>query len=54
MHVIEVKLILEDTCNPSNEDALRYVIEMINEVFGKEATREFPRVRLILIEAKHK
>jgi len=54
MSLIEVKLIVEDACNPSNQDAVNYVIEILNEAFGKEAMKEHPRCKLILMEAKHK
>ena len=54
MRVIEVKLILEDTCNPSDQDARQFVTEILNEAFGKEQCKEYPRVKLILMEVKHK
>jgi hypothetical protein len=53
MKVIKVKLLLEDSCNPSYDEAVKYVTEILNEAFGKEARQEFPRVKLILIEVKH-
>jgi hypothetical protein len=54
MRIIEVKLIIEDTCNPCNQEAIQFVTEILNEAFGKEQYKEYPRVKLILMEVKHK
>jgi len=54
MQIIEVKLIVEDACNPSNQEAVQYVTEMLGEVFGKEERQEHPRVKLILMEVKQR
>lgn len=54
MNIIEVKLIVEDVMNPCNTEAVNYVVEILNEAFGKEATQEHPRCKLILMEAKMK
>jgi hypothetical protein len=53
MTVIQVRLLVEDVMNPSNDDARQYAIEMISEIFGKEERKEYPRLKLILIEVKH-
>jgi hypothetical protein len=53
MKVITVKLIVEDACNPSNDEALRHVTELICEAFGKEERQEHPRCKLILMDVKH-
>lgn len=52
--IIEAKLILEDACNGCNQDAVNAVTEIINEAFGKEAYKEYPRIKLILMEVRHK
>lgn len=54
MPLIEVKLYLDDTCNPSNQEAVDYVKEMLSEVFGKEEMQEHPRVKLVLMEVQHR
>jgi len=54
MRIIEVRLIIEDVNNLSNDEAIRTVSEMISEVFGKEEMQEHPRCKLILMEVKHK
>lgn len=53
MKIINVRLIVEDVMNPSDDDARFYAIEMINEMFGKESQKEYPRLKLILLEVKH-
>ena len=53
MRTILVRLIIEDTCNPSDDEAIRYVEEMICEIFGKEERKEHPRCKLGFIEIKH-
>lgn len=53
MTVIIARLIIEDTCNPSDQKAREYVEEILNEAFGKEEMKEHPRVKLVLMEIKH-
>lgn len=53
MRIIEVKLIVEDSMNPCVQEAVEYAREMICEIFGKEESREYPRLKLILLEIKH-
>jgi len=43
--MVTVKLIVV-----TEESAVRAVTELINEVFGKEETKEKPRAKLILFE----
>lgn len=50
MRIINAKLIIEDTCNPSDDEAIKYVVEILNEIFGKEEQQEYPRCKLILME----
>lgn len=51
--IIEAKLIIDDTCNPCNDEAIKYVEEILSEAFGKEERKENPRVKLILMDIKH-
>lgn len=53
MRIILAKLLIEDTCNPSDDEAVKYVEEMISEIFGKEEGQEHPRCKLILMDIKH-
>lgn len=50
MKVIIVKLLVEDTCNPSDQEAIKYLENIISEVFDREATYKHPRCKLILME----
>lgn len=54
MKTIVAELLLEDTCNPTNQEALEYVKEILSEAFGKEEMQEHPRVKLILMQVTHK
>lgn len=53
MKCIFVKLLVEDVMNPSDSEAREFVTEIINEAFGKEATKEHPRVKLVLAEVSY-
>jgi hypothetical protein len=53
MKIIKIKLIVEDTCNPSNQDAISYVNDLICEAISREERQKHPRIKLILIESKH-
>jgi len=54
MRIITIRLVVEDVMNPSDQDAIEYVKEIINEAFGKEAMEEYPRAKLILMELRHR
>lgn len=47
---IEAKLIIDDTCN---QDVIEYVEEILSEAFGKEEMKEYPRVKLILMDIRY-
>lgn len=51
--IIEAKLIIDDVCNPCNDEAIKYVEEILYEAFGEEEMKEHPRVKLILMDIKH-
>jgi len=53
MQIIYVKLIVEDVMNPCDGEAVEYAKEMICEIFGKEECKEYPRLKLMLLEVKH-
>jgi len=54
MEIIVAKLYVEDVMNPSNQEAVDYVTELISEAFGREERKEYPRIKLILLEVTRK
>lgn len=47
-------LMIEDTCNPCNDEALEHVREILSEAFGKEEMKEHPRCKLLLMKVNFK
>ena len=50
MRVIKVRLLVEDVMNPSDDEAIEYMKEIISEAFGKEERKDHPRCKLILFD----
>ena len=51
--IISVRILVEDINNLSDQAAVDTVVELINEAFGREASKENPRCKVILILAEH-